>query len=48
MSYEAELKCYDYFQDNLEMAQALLSFDLRLSNHSYGAETGWRIENGVW
>ena len=40
MSYKASLQCFDWNNDDAEMAsQAALG--LRVSNHSYGTITGW-------
>jgi len=40
MSYKASLKCFDWNNDDAEMATQA-SGGLRVSNHSYGQITGW-------
>ena len=41
MSHEAELHCYEWNNDESEMANAYTD-GLRASNHSYGFVTGWQ------
>jgi len=51
MSYEANLAAYDWQDDLSEMANAVVSNGLRLSNHSYSFSTGWEWNDGgfwVW
>jgi hypothetical protein len=44
MSYAASLSCYDWNDDDAEMAAAAAA-GLRVSNHSYGFVTGWRYDD---
>lgn len=49
MSFGANLQARDYFFDTSEMAGAVGTNHMRLSNHSYGRATGWYQDiNGVW
>lgn len=41
MSFAANLDAYDFNDDLVEMLDAALNDDLRLSNHSYGLRSGW-------
>ena len=41
MSFAADLDAYDFNDDLMEMPDAVLNDDLRLSNHSYGLTSGW-------
>lgn len=43
MSFGANLHAYDFEDDLIEMADAVLDDDLRLSNHSYGRTCGWTL-----
>jgi len=43
MSFAANLDAYDFDDDLIEMADAVLNDDLRLSNHSYGLASGWTL-----
>lgn len=47
MSYEASLHAYDWFTHTAEMAEAALD-GLKVSQHSYGAVTGWTFSDGKW
>ena len=42
MAYEADLKIWDYTNDNSEMSAA--STSLLISNHSYGYQAGWSYD----
>ena len=44
MAYEANLKAYDWNNDESEMASAAAD-GLKISNHSYGLTTGWSTYN---
>ncbi len=46
-AYGATLRCYDWFDDVAEMRGAAQS-GVRVSNHSYGAITGWEYEYDWW
>ena len=50
MSFSAQLRTYRWDEDIAEMAEAATIHDLRISNHSYGRNTGWNIINlgGYW
>lgn len=49
MSFESHLLTYEWTFDTAEMAGAAISNDLRISNHSYGRNTGWNIIYlGAW
>lgn len=43
MSFQSPLRSYRWDEDIAEMALAAISNDLRVSNHSYGLNTGWNI-----
>lgn len=43
MSFQSPLRSYRWDEDIAEMALAAASNDLRVSNHSYGLNTGWNI-----
>lgn len=43
MSFAADLDAYDFDGDLMEMADAVVNDNLRLSNHSYGLTSGWRL-----
>ena len=47
MSYAAEIGCYDWSNDEGEMATAGAN-GLNVSNHSYGSATGWRFSSPDW
>ena len=47
MSYEAYLNAYDWNSDDAEMAAAA-GVGMNISNHSYGAITGWYYDDGYW
>ena len=48
MAYQANLRAYDANNDIAEMASAVQAYNLRVSNHSYGAICGWRFFQGQW
>ena len=49
MSYQAALSACDWLYDLSEMADAVVSNGLRLSNHSYSFSTGWESNSaGFW
>lgn len=50
MSFSSYLLSHDWNNDYAEMALAATSNDLRISNHSYGRNTGWNMVNltGTW
>ncbi len=50
MSFQANLLSHYWDEDMAEMALAAVSNDLRISNHSYGRNTGWNMINltGTW
>jgi len=50
MSYFSLLLAHEWNNDYAEMAEAAVSNDLRISNHSYGRNAGWNIINlgGYW
>jgi hypothetical protein len=50
MAYQSILLAHTYDYDLAEMAAAIISNDLRISNHSYGINSGWNIINrtGTW
>lgn len=43
MSFEADIDCFDWFNDTLEMDDMAQNENLRVSNHSYGLIVGWII-----
>lgn len=43
MSFAADLDAYSFDDDLIEMPDAVLNDNLRLSNHSYGLVSGWRF-----
>jgi hypothetical protein len=45
MSYEGKLACYDWIDDDSEMATAAGS-GMKVSNHSYSYITGWEYNSG--
>ncbi len=48
MSYAANLDAYDWDDDAAEMALAAANDNIRVSQHSYGAISGFRPFNGDW
>jgi hypothetical protein len=48
MSFDGKLLAHDFNLDFTEMANAVISNNLRVSNHSYGIKTGWEFESGFW
>ena len=47
MSYQAAIDCYNFSNDNSEMATDATE-NLRISNHSYGFVAGWRESGADW
>lgn len=47
MAFRADLKAYDWSNDDAEMARAAAA-GMLVSNHSYGTIAGWRRSNGTW
>jgi len=49
MSYQGNLACYEWTNDNSEMATAAAA-GMKISNHSYGYVTGWYYNsaNATW
>ncbi len=44
MAYEADLKVWDFTNDNSEMSTASAASPLLVSNHSYGYQAGWTYD----
>jgi PKD repeat protein len=47
MAYEANIRCYDWNNDNSEMTAAA-SAGMLVTNHSYGTITGWHQDGSTW